>query len=376
MLSSVGIDQREVEEHQQEAIAVTQFYKDIIEEKPVGKAPVRNVANGHPTPNPKPATQTKNPSPSLYSRATCVMPLPIQEDFTLEQMVSKGDPNKTYVNQIKIGEGAAGQVFSAIMKPHNQKVAIKKMKLDDETTELIIIEIHMMKSSRHPNIVNYIESYKFADELWVVMEFMSGGMLTELLEQYPNGDCKLSEGEIAFVCRETLQALKYIHQLHRVHRDIKSDNVLLGLDGSVKLADFGYAAQLTEQKQKRTTVVGTPYWMAPEVIKGTDYDSKVDIWSTGIMLMEMAEGEPPYMEFPPLRALFLITTQGIPNLQEPAKWSAEMKDFLKKTVTKEVSNRPAASILLKHPFMNKCANPSVLAGSLQKAMAIKNGKKR
>eukprot|EP01090_Pellita_catalonica_P001927 TRINITY_DN11632_c0_g1_i1.p1 TRINITY_DN11632_c0_g1~~TRINITY_DN11632_c0_g1_i1.p1 ORF type:complete len:165 (-),score=25.07 TRINITY_DN11632_c0_g1_i1:158-652(-) len=159
--------------------------------------------------------------------------------------------------------------------------------------------------------------------------------------------------------------------MHRVHRDIKSDNVLVGLDGSVKLADFGYAAQLTQQKKKRQTVVGTPYWMAPEVIKGADYDYKVDIWSTGIMIMEMAEGEPPYMEFPPLRALFLITTQGIPELQEPQKWSATMKEFLASTLTKDVTERPTASELLKHRFMQNCCHPSKLAATIQKANKIK-----
>jgi serine/threonine protein kinase len=101
-----------------------------------------------------------------------------------------------------------------------------------------------------------------------------------------------------------LRGLAYIHSLHRIHRDIKSDNLLIGDDGSIKLADFGYAAQLTQEKQKRNTIVGTPYWMAPELIRGQNYDQKVDLWSLGIMIMEMAEGEPPYMEFPPLRVCF------------------------------------------------------------------------
>jgi serine/threonine protein kinase len=255
----------------------------------------------------------------------------------------------------------------------NKQVAIKKMKLDDENSKLLAGEIHMMKSSNHPNIVNYLDSYIVKNELWVVMEYMANGMLTEWLEQYGYGDCQMSETEIAFVCRETLKGLKYIHGMHRVHRDIKSDNILLGEDGGVKLADFGYAAQLTQQKAKRTTVVGTPYWMAPEVINGNDYDIKVDIWSLGIMVMEMAEGEPPYMEFPPLRALFLITTQGIPPLKEADKWSPEMRDFLSKCLTKEVSERPDASTLLKHPFLLKAGVPGCLLPNIKKAQKIKEG---
>jgi len=180
----------------------------------------------------------------------------------------------------------------------------------------------------------------------------------------------MSEAEIAFIMAETLKALKYIHQLHRVHRDIKSDNILLNDKGDVKLADFGYAAQLTQQRSKRTTVVGTPYWMAPEVIAGSDYDNKVDIWSVGIMLMEMAEGEPPYMEFPPLRALFLITTQGIPPLKNAAKWSPDMADFLSKCLTQDFAKRPDAGTLLKHPFINRAGSPGCIVANLRKAKEI------
>ncbi len=118
------------------------------------------------------------------------------------------------------------------------------------------------------------------------------------------------------------------------------------------VADFGYAAQLTREKDKRNTIVGTPYWMAPELIRGQNYDQKVDMWSLGIMMMEMAEGEPPYMEFPPLRALFLITTKGIPELKYSSKWSADMKSFLARCLEKEPENRPEASELLKVSWLH------------------------
>jgi len=197
------------------------------------------------------------------------------------------------------------------------------------------------------------------------MEYMGGGCLTEVLEQFEH--LQMTEEQIALVCRDTLKGLQYIHSLHRIHRDIKSDNLLLGSDGTVKLADFGYAAQLTQEKSKRNTIVGTPYWMAPELIRGQNYDQKVDIWSLGIMVMEMAEGEPPYMEFPPLRALFLITTKGIPDLKEQHQWSSEFKDFVKKCLDKEVDSRPNAETLLKHPFLKKAGSYKDILTCIQEA---------
>jgi serine/threonine protein kinase len=146
---------------------------------------------------------------------------------------------------------------------------------------------------------------------------------------------------------------------------------LLNDNGEVKIADFGYAAQLTEKQQKRNTVVGTPYWMAPELIRGHDYGTKVDIWSTGIMCMEMAEGEPPYMEFPPLRALFLITTKGIPELKEPDRWSPEFRDFVRQCLIKTVEDRPDASQLLKHPFLQKVCSPAEVVPAIEASRKAK-----
>jgi serine/threonine protein kinase len=235
--------------------------------------------------------------------------------------------------------------------------------------KLLITEISIMKTSHHPNIVDYNDSYIIGDQIWVVMEFMGGGCLTEVLEQFDY--IQMTEVQIALVCHETLKALEYIHSLHRIHRDIKSDNILLGDDGSVKIADFGYAAQLTQKQQKRNTVVGTPYWMAPELIRGYDYGIKVDIWSTGIMVMEMAEGEPPYMDSPPLRALFLITTKGIPDLKQPNKWSKEMRDFVSKSLIKEVDDRPDATQLVAHPFLKRACSKAEFISLIVESKRIK-----
>jgi len=290
---------------------------------------------------------------------------PEEKEASLSELVSKEDPTAIYPSRRKIGEGAAGEVYIATHSKTQEQVAIKIMPLNNQNLKLLITEIGIMKSSHHENVVRYFESYLAAETIWVVMEYMGGGCLTEVLEQFEY--VKMTEPQMALASRDTLKALAYIHSLRRIHRDIKSDNVLLGSEGTVKLADFGYAAQLTKQKQQRNTIVGTPYWMAPELIRGQNYDHKVDCWSLGIMAMEMAEGEPPYMEFPPLRALFLITTKGIPDLKEQNKWSNEFKDFVSKCLVLDPELRPDAATLVGHPFLRKACHPSEFAPTIKDA---------
>lgn len=297
-------------------------------------------------------------------------PLPAEHQATIAELVSSGDPQDLYCDLHKIGEGAAGEIFLATCKLDRRKVALKKMTLNQQNMRLMATEITIMKNSRHPNVVEYIDSYLVRDKLWVAMEYMNGGCLTEILDQFEH--MHLTEPQIAYVCACTLQALAFIHSLHRIHRDIKSDNLLLNTSGEIKLADFGYAAQLTQQKQKRTTIVGTPYWMAPEVIRGQNYDIKVDIWSLGIMVMEMAEGEPPYMEFPPLRALFLITTKGVPPLKEPGHFTPMFRDFLDRCLEKEPEQRGDATTLLQHPFIQTACAPLEFAPAIEQARRFKS----
>eukprot|EP01090_Pellita_catalonica_P013630 TRINITY_DN3288_c0_g1_i2.p1 TRINITY_DN3288_c0_g1~~TRINITY_DN3288_c0_g1_i2.p1 ORF type:complete len:504 (+),score=84.47 TRINITY_DN3288_c0_g1_i2:27-1538(+) len=338
-----ALDDDEIKENPDAAIAAVEFYDEYLQHKDAKEKP-------------KSSLPQSDSRVSMYGIAP--IELPEDDEDNLEELINKTDPTTIYSNIKKIGEGAAGEVFVAT-HTNGQKVAVKKMALNSESLKLLVTEIKIMKTSKHPNVVDYIESHVVSDQIWVIMEFMGFGCLTEVLEQFEYG-VHMTEPQMAFCCRETLSALSYIHSLHRIHRDIKSDNVLVNEQGDIKIADFGYAAQLTKQKQQRNTVVGTPYWMAPELIRGQDYGIKVDIWSLGIMAMEMAEGEPPYMEFPPLRALFLITTKGIPDLKGPNKWSNEMKDFLKKCLIKGVSARPDATELLKHPWMKKACTNSAL----------------
>jgi len=358
LLKTSGITKDQVLDKPDAVLDVLNFHDQYTKqtEQKIAK-PMATPRNPPPNKVPPKSSQVGAPRPpvSPYDDND----LPEEKEVNLRDLISKDDPNLIYGDSKKVGEGAAGEVFLATDCRNGQKVAIKKMPLNNQNMKLLITEIGIMKTSVHPNIVGYIDSFLVGETIWVVMEFMAGGCLTEVLEQYENG-IEMAESQIAIVCRDTLQGLSYIHSLHRIHRDIKSDNLLLGEDGSVKLADFGYAAQLTQEKSKRNTIVGTPYWMAPELIRGQNYDQKVDLWSLGIMCMEMAEGEPPYMEFPPLRALFLITTKGIPDLKEQAKWSPEFKDFVKKCLEKEPDVRPEAADLLRHPFLRKCAHPSEL----------------
>ncbi|KAJ3024480.1 UNVERIFIED_CONTAM: Protein kinase [Siphonaria sp. JEL0065] len=256
----------------------------------------------------------------------------------LKALVTPGDPNLVYRKVKKVGEGASGKVYLSrnILDSRAPTVAIKEMALNKQPRkDLLLNEINIMKESSHPNIVKYLDSYLVGGDLWLILEYMEGGKLTDIIENN-----KLTEPQIACICQEITHGLIHLHKRNIIHRDIKSDNVLIGRDGTIKLTDFGYSAKLTVTRKQRATLVGTPYWMAPEV----------DIWSTGILAIECIEGEPPYLEEDHLKALYLIANNGTPPLKDPASLSNVFKAFLAFCLDVDVKARASGEELLTHPF--------------------------
>ncbi|CAE6473055.1 unnamed protein product [Rhizoctonia solani] len=288
----------------------------------------------------------------------------------LQAICTDADPTRLYRNLVKIGQGASGGVYTAYQVGTNLSVAIKQMDLDKQPKkDLIINEILVMRSSRHANIVNYIDSFLHKNDLWVVMEYMEGGSLTDVVTAN-----LMTEGQIAAVSRETAQGLEHLHRHGVIHRDIKSDNVLLSLQGDIKLTDFGFCAQISDANCKRTTMVGTPYWMAPEVVTRKEYGPKVDIWSLGIMAIEMVEGEPPYLNQNPLKALYLIATNGTPQIANPEVLSPVFKDYLAKTLEVDAEKRPDAAALLQHSFFQKAESLRTLTLLIKSAREASKNK--
>ncbi|KAJ1400913.1 Protein kinase domain [Sesbania bispinosa] len=290
---------------------------------------------------------------------------------SIPESVTREDPTTKYELLNELGKGSYGAVYKARDLRTSEMVAIKVISLSEgeEGYEEIRGEIEMLQQCNHPNVVRYLGSYQGEEYLWIVMEYCGGGSVADLMNVT---DEPLDEGQIAYICREALKGLEYLHSIFKVHRDIKGGNILLTEQGDVKLGDFGVAAQLTRTMSKRNTFIGTPHWMAPEVIQESRYDGKVDVWALGVSAIEMAEGVPPRSSVHPMRVLFMISIEPAPMLEDKEKWSLYFHDFVAKCLTKEPRLRPPAAEMLKHKFFEKWKTGSAaMLPKLEKARQIR-----
>ncbi|XP_022167502.1 serine/threonine-protein kinase 3 [Myzus persicae] len=276
-------------------------------------------------------------------------------------------PEEVFDIICKLGEGSYGSVFKALHKESGQVLAIKQVPVDTDLQE-IIKEISIMQQCDSPYVVKYYGSYFKNTDLWIVMEYCGAGSVSDIMRLRKK---TLSEDEIATILSDTLKGLEYLHLRRKIHRDIKAGNILLNSEGHAKLADFGVAGQLTDTMAKRNTVIGTPFWMAPEVIQEIGYDCVADMWSLGITALEMAEGKPPYGDIHPMRAIFMIPTKPPPSFREPDKWSPEFIDFVSQCLIKNPEERATATKMLDHEFIGNPKPPEILSQMIAEAREIR-----
>jgi len=269
----------------------------------------------------------------------------------LQSTLDKHDPTELFTLTKELGKGASGSVHAAVTR-NNKVYAIKKVPLSAKTLAATNKEIKFMRSIQHENTLAYYSCYKKGNDVWIVMELCDGGSVQNILDKTGKG---LEEKHIAAITGQVLNGLAYLHGLEKIHRDIKSGNLLLTGEGKVKIADFGTSADGVN----RTTVIGSSYWMAPETLDQRGYDAKADIWSLGITLIEMAEKDPPFFNLEPQEVVRQLMTSPPPTLKQPNRWSNHFREFVRYCLQRDPAKRLDAKTLQQHPFVRE-ADPLCL----------------
>ncbi|XP_011875420.1 PREDICTED: neither inactivation nor afterpotential protein C isoform X2 [Vollenhovia emeryi] len=286
------------------------------------------------------------------------------ESMTLKRLDSIQDPGKRYALKDRIGSGICGDVYEGIdQQAGNKRVAVKIQKLTPETQTLIVEEYRILRDfAGHPNLPDFYGIYRRrsakkseCDEIWFVMELCEGGTVMDLVRGIIASDKRIREEHIAFILREVIKALIHLHEHNIIHRDIRGNNIVLTKEGEVKLVDFGLSRTMKSELEKRRTYIGSPSWMAPEVVgsKDSGYDSRVDVWAIGITAIELADGKAPFEAMHPTRALFQIVRNPPPTLYRPANWSKNLNDFISECLEKNPENRPYMMEIIEHPFLSE-----------------------
>ncbi|XP_011500567.1 PREDICTED: neither inactivation nor afterpotential protein C [Ceratosolen solmsi marchali] len=284
----------------------------------------------------------------------------------LQRLDSIQDPGKRYSLRDCIGSGVCGDVYEAVDEEAGRKVAIKIQTLTPETQPLIVEEYRVLRDfSSHPNLPDFYGVYRRRsgkktdyDQIWFVIELCEGGPVVSLVQGLRITDKRIREEHIAYILRETIKAVMHLHENNVLHRDIRASNIMLTKEGEVRLVDFGLARIIKGEAGRRQTCIGSPNWMAPEVVTsksehGPGYGSRADVWAIGITAIELADGKPPFEDMHPTRALFQIVRNPPPTLYRPANWSQNLNDFIAECLEKNPDNRPCIAEIVEHPFLSE-----------------------